>query len=497
MTHAGSTRAHRPTVLAVSSHGTLWLLDAGSGAVRWHRVNGRPLAGIEHGGELIYLTRISRAPIRRDTQQPLGWAERAPFHSPEERTRLNELVMGAELVALRADDGSVAWRHAGWIPRNWQRPRARGGHQLDGDVAITDVTDFAESTPVISALDARTGAPRWRYTGTEAGETPESQHGQVSGGRGDNPVQRANATLNLLGASAGRVYVLPPEQKRLDVLDAASGQLLWSCEQADSDWCLSTGGVLLAERSRRNGSLVVRQASDGTVISTLSLPPSTILRGLTDVGIAYLSGGPNLHHWLEALDTRTTETVWRAERRSPLRFTSKRDFSIFADHFLVTRDRLYAARYNHSSGLAEALALDAQSGQQQWYWHSPSHLLALLGLWGWRTPQVLAYALSELRWSLRRTSEQTAGKSIWFRLQSLWDTFKNEMLHGQWRRPTALLSIVFSAALYPGDSPAGDQLFIGTSMGLSALRGSDRRLLWHELLMMQITRVIPEPPGTT
>ena len=54
------------------------------------------------------------------------------------------------------------------------------------------------------------------------------------------------------------------------------------------------------------------------------------------------------------------------------------------------------------------------------------------------------------------------------------------MLHGQWRRPASLLSMVLSAALYPGDSPTGDQLFIGTSMGLSALRGSDKRLFWHD-----------------
>src|SRR5271165_5733465 len=119
MAHAASTRTRRPTVLAVSSHWTLWLLDAGSGAVRWRLVNGRPLAAIDHGGEMIYLTRISRTPIRRDTHKPLGWAERAPSHSPDERVWLNELlVMGAELVALRAKDGTVAWRHAGWIPRN-------------------------------------------------------------------------------------------------------------------------------------------------------------------------------------------------------------------------------------------------------------------------------------------------------------------------------------------------------------------------------------------
>ena len=78
MAHAASTRTHRPTVLAVSSYGTAWLLDAGSGAVLWHRVNGRPLAAIDHGGELIYQTRISRTPIRRDTQKPMSWAERVP-----------------------------------------------------------------------------------------------------------------------------------------------------------------------------------------------------------------------------------------------------------------------------------------------------------------------------------------------------------------------------------------------------------------------------------
>ena len=79
MAHAASTRTRRPTVLAVSSHWTLWLLDAGSGAVRWRLVNGRPLAAIDHGGEMIYLTRISRTPIRRDTQQAAGLGGESPF----------------------------------------------------------------------------------------------------------------------------------------------------------------------------------------------------------------------------------------------------------------------------------------------------------------------------------------------------------------------------------------------------------------------------------
>src|SRR5262249_51757173 len=154
------------------------------------------------------------------------------------------------------------------------------------------------------------------------------------------------------------------------------------------------------------------------------------------------------------------------------------DISLFEGTTFVTPASLYVARLNYTSGLAETLAVSAQSGRQRWYWHSPAHLPGLLKLWGWQTPRVVAFAFSQFRRSLKSHRKQ-ANQSMWNRLRSLWDTTKWEILHGQWLRPASLLSDVFSAGIYPGDSPTDDQLYIGTSMGLSALRGRDRKLLWH------------------
>ena len=166
------------------------------------------------------------------------------------------------------------------------------------------------------------------------------------------------------------------------------------------------------------------------------------------------------------------------------------DISIFSDQAFATQSSLYVARLNHSNGLAEALALDTQSGQQRWYWHSPSHLLALLKLWGSREHRTLLPSPSASSAGARASGWDR--KSIWARIRALWDIIRWGILRGQWLRPAALLSSVFSAAVYPDESPAGDQLYIGTSIGLSALRGSDRHLLWHQLLMMEIIRIIPE-----
>ena len=479
MTDPVRQQAHGPTVLAVSRYKTFWLLDARSGAVRWRLVNGSRPAAIDHGGEMICVTYVSGT-VRRDTRKPPVHGEQPWFRNQplEEVRRYHELlVTSAELVALRTEDGAVTWRLEGWVRPNQPQPIVRGGRQLDGDVLITDVTDFADATPVISALDAQTGAVRWRYTGTDTPETGDTR-----------------APIQLHGACAGKVYISRPAQNRLEVLDTASGQLVWSCDSTEREWHLSQGGALLAEMRRgerdrgADQSLVVRRTSDGEITARLSLSSVTTFLGLTDIGIAYLAAGPHWHRWVEALDTSTAESRWHAERSVPLLSTNM-DISIFSDQAFATQSSLYVARLNHSNGLAEALALDTQSGQQRWYWHSPSHLLALLKLWGWRTPHVVAFALSQFRRSAR---ERVARKSIWARIRALWDIIRWDILRGQWLRPAALLSSVFSAAVYPDESPAGDQLYIGTSIGLSALRGSDRHLLWHQLLMMEIIRIIPE-----
>jgi hypothetical protein len=432
MTDPTEQQARDPTVLAVSRYGTFWLLDARSGALRWRLVNGSHPAAIDHGGEMLYITYISAATVRRDTRKPMVQIAKLQHLSPDElRQYYKLLVLPAELLALRAEDGTITWRLEGWVGWNQPRPVIHGGHRLDGDLVITDVTDFADATPVVAALDARTGAVRWRYKGIDVSESSHTQ-----------------ATMQLQGACAGKVYISQPAQSRLDVLNSASGHLVWSCEHTDSEWYLSPGGVLLAEVSRgEDQSLVVRQTSNGQVTVRLALSPLTTFLGLTDAGIAYLASGPNWHRWVEALDTSIAESTWRAERSVPLLSTNM-DISIFSDNAFITHNSLYFARLNHASSLAEALALDIQSGHQCWYWHGPSHLLALLKLCAWRTPHVVAFAISQFRRSRRSAGRRMAKQTIWTKIRSLWDTIRWDILRGQWLRPESLLSTVLSERVW-------------------------------------------------
>jgi hypothetical protein len=176
MTHR-SADAHDPTVLAASRYGTLWLLDARMGAIRWRLVNGCRLGELAHGGDLIYFTAYSSGWVRRDTRQP-------PTSRAELRQDWHLLVTPAEIVAVRTQDGSVAWRREGWVRKNQPLRILFGGCPLDGGCLVTDVTDFAETTPMISALDATSGAIRWR-----------------------SPCADEAGAGQLQGACAGRVYV--------------------------------------------------------------------------------------------------------------------------------------------------------------------------------------------------------------------------------------------------------------------------------------------------
>jgi outer membrane protein assembly factor BamB len=477
MTYSSGQQASTPTVLAVSRYGTFWLLEAQTGTVRWQLLNGSRSRVIDHGGEMIYVTYFS-GPIRRDTGKPPLRSEQPSFPSatPEEVLRYHDLlVTQAELLALRSEDGSIAWRQAGWVPSNERLPIVHGGHRLDGDLVISSVTDFADETPVVSALDARTGAVRWTYRGARALEPGQTQ-----------------PAIQLQGACAGRVYVYNANESHLDVLDTSSGDLVWSCPQKESEWYLSPGGERLAEVARGpDPHLVIRRTLDGRISAGLSVSPEKTLLGLTDTGIAYLDGGPDWHKRVEALDTNTGETKWHAERHVPPFYTGK-DIGLFTDNPVVSGNSLYFARYNQSSGLAEVLAFDTQAGKQRWYWHSPSHIMALLMLWGWRTPHVIMFALSQFRRRLRSQWQRVGKPSLGSRLQSIWHIIRWDILAGQWLRPQNVLSTCFSVATDRDGSPAEDGLYVGTSMGLSALRGSDHRRLWHELLMMEITEIIPE-----
>jgi|GEM_PF-2191001 outer membrane protein assembly factor BamB len=447
-----------PTLLVSSRYGTLWLLDAATGAVRWRLVNGCHPGTLAHGGDMIFFTTSSTGIVRRDTRTaPLSRDEAIRYH--------HLLVRPAEVLALRAQDGAIVWRREGWLPRN-QHHRPPDAQSLDGDVLLTDVTDFAEEATVVSALDARTGAVRWSR------KSPTSEEGDGS-----------HDASRFLSASAGRTYISQLKERRLYVLDSQTGELAWSCEQPGELLWLSRNGTHCASfgsiESGQELMLMVRRTVDGVVIGTL---PHLLhnVRGLSDDGAVYITSGPSWQPGVDALRVSDGAQLWHADRQMSS-YSLTMNPGISPGQHIFTANNLYFVHLTQQKSLAEALAFDAQSGRQRWRWHSPAHLPSLLKLWGGRTPQVIAFALSQGRRDLARYRGRTHA----------WGSAMREIAHGQWRRPASLLGGI-SVAVGRG-GPSGEEcLYIGTSMGLFALRARDGHLLWHALLMMEINDIVPQ-----
>jgi hypothetical protein len=103
----------------------------------------------------------------------------------------------------------------------------------------------------------------------------------------------------------------------------------------------------------------------------------------------------------------------------------------------------------------------------------------MLRLWGWRTPQVLLFAVAQARHTFAR-ARATHDRHI----------IQREVTNGQWRHPAAL----------SGLSPLAvdeESVYLGTDMGLFALRRSDGHLRWHALPTADLSATAPAlaPPG--
>ena len=86
---------------------------------------------------------------------------------------------------------------------------------------------------------------------------------------------------------------------------------------------------------------------------------------------------------------------------------------------------------------------------------------------------VLLFVLAQARRSIMRARDQH-DRGI----------FRREVIHGQWRHPTQLVSQMTVAADAQTD-------YVGTSLGLIALRANDGKRLWYALPMMDLGWFIP------
>ena len=224
----------------------------------------------------------------------------------------------------------------------------------------------------------------------------------------------------------------------------------------------------------------------------LSLLTIDHLLGLSDAGIAYLAAGPHRHRWVEALGHQHSESQGGTRTLRSAAFYQYGYQYLFGPYLRYAEQPLFCPdepfeRTSRGAGTrypkrTAALVL-AQS-------------VSFVG-----APEAMGMA-NTARCCLRpqpvppepQERARAGGQEVHVvQNTALYGTsYGGKYLRGQWLRPASLLSTAFSAAVCPDESPAGDLIYIGTSMGLSALRGSDRHLLWHELLMMEIIRIIPE-----
>jgi outer membrane protein assembly factor BamB len=421
-----------PPVVVGSRYGTVVALQAATGNVLWRRTPGPNLRTLAHGGDVVYIP----------TEMPTGVArevEAAVSVSGDERHLQGRFaVHPALLAALRVSDGALLWLKEGWsLPRGMQIV-------LDGDTlfATAPTPDMGEAR--VLALDAQTGDTRWSFdTGQPWGFTAE----------------------RLIAARGGRVYVRVEGEtgRTLHALDGRSGEIVWSRndDRGSTQLWLSPNGKRLALQaaSFQRTTRMVLDTRDGSEL--VSLPTEGDLLGISDDGIAYRQMPMRIgRSSVRAIRISDGAELWRADDIEP-------------GHLVVTDQTLFFGKLAQPGKYAEAGALDAATGRLLWRWHSPRHLLGLLKLWGLRTPQVLVFALAQARRSLRRARDEHN-----------WHIFWHEVIHGQWRRPGALVWDVSMAV-------GGDRVYVATSLGLFALDARKGRLLWHALPTTDVALVAP------
>ncbi|HEX6800380.1 MAG TPA: PQQ-binding-like beta-propeller repeat protein, partial [Ktedonobacterales bacterium] len=255
---SATAQAKSPTVIVASRYGTLWLLDAATGGLRWRRVTEGRVPTVAQSEQLVYSLSVAKLPTRKtlDGDEPV---------QADALSRLGGMTMGhwSRLLALRIADGSVAWQREGFAATD------RVGFALDGEILVTDGPTPEFGRRFVYGLDAQSGAVRWNFN-------VGPPHG---------------LTRRLFGASDGRAYVYPEgDEHRLNALDTRTGEIVWSVNHATPFVTLSQPkGALIVVTSQpapaepRGES--VHAALTGAVANE-RLPADGLI-ALGDDGVAY------------------------------------------------------------------------------------------------------------------------------------------------------------------------------------------------------------------
>jgi outer membrane protein assembly factor BamB len=418
-----ATIAYPATLLVGSLDGTVALLRAQTGDTVWRASPRREVGTLAHDGAHFYVAFGS----------PLHLV-RPPMHESQEQCERRCARLQAEparLEARSARDGHLLWQREEWglIGRLDVDTEAGGAVIVVGSTSIYG--DHA-----LYGLDARTGATRWTY--------PATGQMQINGHR--------------FALRGGRLYCYGEGRPGgLVVLDAGTGQPLWR-RDGPLDLVLSPGGQVIVELRERQGEqpgVCLLDAATGAVRQIFAL--DGYARAVTDAGVACLSTRGYEHPGLAVVRLDDGRERWRVD-------------DILTYQLAASDTTIYCAHLCEPEGVGEVEALEAGSGRRRWRWRTPGDLHALLRLWGTRLPWIGASCgvlVGKTRAAaLAQPSPREVGLALWW-----------ELKYGQWRRPYALDGSVNAMWLAAGAGTA----YLGTRLGVFALREDDGRLLWHAL----------------
>jgi hypothetical protein len=341
------------------------------------------------------------------------------------------------MEARRTQDGALLWRFA-----DWNLIGRLAVHASSEVVLVASTSVYGER--VLYALDRSDGRRLWSCP------TPgENFH-----------VQFGRCYLYGAGPKGGTI-----------VLDVQSGEPLEGLDVGDIFpshplWISSSHGqVVLEQRWNRNTTSVrVLNPSTGMLVHDWPVPGS--VRAVSDAGTLYCAGDSVEDPGITAIRMHDGVALWQAA-------------DVMVWQCAANDTALYSTNLT-PPGIGHVYANDAETGQPLWHWHTPDSVPSLLALWGTRIPWMLAD-------SARRAAATTADALLEparERYLRLW----NEMRDGQWRKPYGLHGAVNAMWLLASEQ----SVFLGTRLGVFALRAADGRLQWHALPTVDVSFFPPD-----
>jgi outer membrane protein assembly factor BamB len=262
-------------VVVGDSSGAVHALDAASGAKRWSTQTDGAIDGAAAGvGDLVLTATEAGTAYALDARTgAVAWKTTLPAGVTRSVTAsAGTVFVGAKgmLVALRLSDGSILWQAPVATTGDCGTPTVADG--LVFDSTGLDGTDPAAKGVV--ALDAATGAVRWRYA---------------------SPTQRQAYTP---GVRDGRAFVVA-EDGTVVALDAATGAVVWTTKTGAVNEALPAlaGGLVYVPTNGH--TLVTLDAATGAMgwqAPIMGVPYAPVVaHGLvlvgTSVGVLYAIGG--------------------------------------------------------------------------------------------------------------------------------------------------------------------------------------------------------------